>query len=185
MHRAVLSLCLATSVLAGASQSRAAAIDITVERVPGTNNWTLHVDSHTGVSLGALELVVSNSLGGFTTSLPVPPVECALGSTTNCPGIGPGTYDFALAVPLSLYPVAFAPLVGPEQSADLGYFTSTASLSDIQVLPGDNDGHVSAFDTNGAPIFDALIRVVPEPGSSALAIVGVFALLARRMSRSA
>ena len=147
-------------LFAWSSPSHAATVDITVELVPGTTQWTLSLQS-LGTPVGGIMLEISNSLGGFTSTLPFPPVICALA----CEGLGSPTQPFSLTLPAPGGPPPFLPL----PNGPLGYFSATTSSpSEILVLPGDTIFGATAIDTNGSPILDYAIHVIPEPSVAAL-----------------
>ncbi len=178
MRARIGALLFAFGIFALASRGHAAAVNIDVlQQAPGSTLWNLQL-SGTGSSVGALSLLVSDSLTSFTPSpLLGPPPICALGVGGGC-GLDP-----VPAVPgFNLLNLTFTPPLFPG-TVLLGTFGAASSNALVQVLPADDIAGGTVFDANGNVIFDFSIRVVPEPAAGALfalAAVGL-ALRARRM----
>ncbi len=93
--RALLLLVL--GVFASASQARAATVDIVFTRsAPGSDTWFVDVNSLLGPSsVGGFGVLVSDSLGGFTPAISIPPIGCVcLPEPSPVPGFH--QFDFAI-----------------------------------------------------------------------------------------
>ena len=177
MRARIGALLFAFGIFALASRGHAAAINIdVVQQAPGSTLWNLQL-SGTGLSVGALSLLVSDSLTSFTPSPVLVPPICVLVVGGGC-GLDP-----VPAIPgFNLLNLTFTPPLFPGLVL-LGTFGAASSNALVQVLPADDIAGGTVFDANGNVIFDFSIRVVPEPAAGALfalAAVGL-ALRARRM----
>ncbi|HTO68248.1 MAG TPA: hypothetical protein VMR31_00170 [Myxococcota bacterium] len=180
-----LALFVAAVLFARPSSGAAASIDLTVALVPGTSHWLLQVDSQSASPVGAIDLVVSDSLGNFVPAVQLPPVYCVQADGAGCLPSSTGTHSFSLAIPLSIYPVQLQALAGPFGHAVLGYFDAfTSSPAHVQVSADPALGGYSVFDTNAAPILDVAIHVVPEPRSAVPFALAAALLLAARLRAS-
>src|SRR5262245_64798894 len=133
-RRALLLLLLATFV--SASRAQAAAIDITVSLVPGSNTWYLRIDSTVLVS--GLTLAIPEAFS-FTPLVPPPPVGCVCLPPTVVDGFKALEY-FPSPPTFPLPPIGngvLGTLSGPVGSA-------------LQVLPGE---HVFS---DGSSFFDEI-----------------------------
>jgi hypothetical protein len=186
MRKLLVGCLIVLGVFASPSRGRAAALDITVSlHDPAT--WYLEVSSLGGAQVGAIALVVSDSLGAFTQFLPPvgdPPI-CVLvvGGCEPLPPVAPpGFHAFQFvygAAPGGFPLLPFSGLIGA--------FAYAAPGAPVEVLPGDSLFGATAFDTNGAVILDVAIHVVPEPGVTGLALLALLGVtsLRRTHSRSA
>jgi len=178
MRARIGALLFTVAIFAFASSATAASVNIDVlQQAPGSTSWNLQVTSVAGVSVGAISLVVSDSLSSFTPApaFAGPPPICVflLGGCSLAP-VAPG---------FDLLNLSFSPPLPSGAPLLLGTFTATAGDALVQVLPADDVEDGTVFDPLGAAIPDYSINVrsaVPEPTGPALLLLAALGSLAWR-----